>query len=107
MLSLALAGCANSGLKDATTAQPITNELGHVVGRKEVLNQGGPEELVRIVRYTPRLGTDGQIVAYEEAVPEGTILRSLDGRRFGVVYRDLRSQGTNPNNQGLTVNFSR
>ena len=33
----------------------------------------------------------------------GVVLRDVNGRRVGVRYNDLRSKGTNPNNDGVTV----
>ena len=47
------------------------------------------------------------MVAYEEPVPEGVVIHALDGRRIGVRYHDLRSRGSNQNNDGVTVTVPR
>jgi hypothetical protein len=54
--------------------------------------------------YTPRLDAQGEVVGYEETSAQGgTVLRDVNGRRVGVRYNDLRSRGTNPQGQGVTV----
>ena len=44
-----------------------------------------------------------QIIAYEEPVHGGTQIRSVDGRKRGLRYTDLRSRGSNAGNEGITV----
>jgi hypothetical protein len=103
LLALALSGCAalDTGALRSAGVQPLKNAQGHVIGHKETL-RGNGEKLVRIALYVPRLA-EGKVVGYEERVPGGSILRSLHGRKVGGRFVDLRSQGTNPGNRGLTI----
>ena len=64
---------------------------------------GRGEEIDRVVLFVPRLGERGKVVAYEERVKGGAVLRDLSGKRIGTRYADLRSRGTNARNQGLTI----
>ena len=84
--------------------EPLKNAQGHVIGHREKLILSG-EELDRVVLYTPRLGERGNVVAYEERVKSGVVLRDLNGKRIGNRFVDLRSRGTNARNSGLTVVF--
>jgi hypothetical protein len=61
------------------------------------------EEFEQVVNYVPRFDQKGALIGYEEPAPRWSILRSLDGRRVGVRYSDLRSRGTNPGGEGLSV----
>ena len=84
----------------------IKNSQGHVIGYRERLcdcDKG--EELDRVVLFTPRLGERGKIVAYEERVKGGAVLRDVNGKRIGNRYADLRSRGSNARNPGLTIVF--
>ena len=82
----------------------IKNEEGHVVGQKEMLRDAATGEMYEnIVYFTPRKDETGKIIGYEEPLAPGVVLRDLNGRRVGVRYTDLRSRGTNPNNEGVTV----
>lgn len=81
--------------------QPLKNAQGHVIGHKEILRNNG-ERLTRIALYVPRL-EGGKVVGYEERIRGGTVLRSLEGRKIGGRFIDLRSQGTNPGNKGLMI----
>ena len=105
LLTLVLAvACASVAEYEVLGVEPIKNADGHVIGRTERLRDVRTrEEVVQVTEYTPRLGRRGEVVAYEEAVPGGAVLRSLDGRRIGVRRSDLRSRGQNPGNQGLTI----
>ena len=103
-LALAAGGCSTT----APTAQyrsigiqPLKNAQGHVIGHKETLRANG-EKLTRIALYVP-LFEDGRVVGYEERIRGGTVLRSLEGRKIGGRFVDLRSQGTNPGNKGLMI----
>jgi hypothetical protein len=100
---LALPGCAGFDAREFRSAgvQPLKNAQGHVVGHKETLRANG-EKVTRIALYVPRLD-GGKVVGYEERVPGGSILRNLQGRKVGGRFVDLRSQGTNPGNRGLTI----
>jgi len=82
----------------------LKNADGHVVGQKEMLRDATTGEMYEnIVYFTPRKDDSGKIVGYEEPMAPGVVLRDLNGRRVGVRYSDLRSRGTNPNNEGVTV----
>ncbi len=82
----------------------LKNEQGHVVGQKELLRDASTgEQFEQVTYFTPRRDEKGNIIGYEEPLPPGVVLRSLDGRRVGVRYSDLRSRGTNPRNDGVTV----
>lgn len=100
---LALSGCAAFDARELRSAgvRPLKNVEGHVIGHKEILRSNG-EKVVRIALYVPRVD-DGRVIGYEERVPGGAILRNLQGRRVGGRFVDLRSQGTNPGNRGLTI----
>lgn len=103
LLALALSGCSGLDTRELRSAgvQPLKNARGHVIGHKETLRSNG-EKVVRIALYVPRVA-DGEVVGYEERVPGGSILRNLQGRKVGGRFVDLRSQGTNPGNRGLTI----
>jgi len=82
----------------------IKNEEGHVVGQKEMLRDATTgEQYENIVYFTPRKDESGKIIGYEEPMAPGVVLRDVNGRRIGVRYNDLRSKGTNPNSEGVTV----
>jgi len=82
----------------------IKNDQGHVVGQKERLRDATTgEQYENIVYFTPRRDEAGKIIGYEEPMAPGVVLRDINGRRVGVRYNDLRSKGTNPNNDGVTV----
>ena len=106
-VALAASGCSmldtKAQYKDYRSAgvQPLKNAKGHVIGHKETLRNNG-DTVARIALYVPRL-EDGKVVGYEELVPGGSVLRSLNGRKVGGRFIDLRSQGTNPGNRGLTI----
>ena len=102
-LALALSGCSTFDISQFRSAgvQPLRNTEGHVIGHKETLRNNG-EKVTRIALYVPRV-EDGKVVGYEELVPGGSILRNLRGRKVGGRFVDLRSQGTNPGNRGLTI----
>ena len=99
-LALAASGCSVMDYKSVGT-QPLRNAQGHVIGHKEIL-RGNGERLTRIALYVPRLEA-GKVVGYEERIRGGTVLRSLEGRRIGARFVDLRSRGTNPGNKGLMI----
>ena len=86
--------------------EEIRNAQGHVIGYREHLcDCAAGEELDRVVLYTPRLSQRGKVIAYEERVKGGAILRDLKGKRIGNRYVDLRSRGSNARNSGLTIVF--
>ncbi len=102
-----LIGCA-SPVAERGAPEPIVNGQGHVIGHQDFRPDPRSGEQVAVpVYYTPRYDAKGDVVAYEEPVPEGVVIRALDGRRIGVRYHDLRSRGTNQNNEGVTVTVPR
>src|ERR671922_2487778 len=102
-LTLAAGGCSMMQFKPLGK-ETLKNEQGHVIGYVErMCDCGKGEELDRVVLFTPRRGERGKIVAYEERVKGGAILRDLNGKRIGNRWADLRSRGTNPHNSGLTI----
>jgi hypothetical protein len=103
LAALLLAGCATVDYH-YLASQPITNDKGHVIGQKELLSDARTGELVeRVTLFTPRLDARGNVVGYEEPMASGTVLRGLDGKRVGMRYTDLRSRGTNPQSEPVTV----
>jgi hypothetical protein len=104
-LALAAGGCSTLEYQPLGK-EALKNSQGHVIGYVERLcDCGKGEELDRVVLYTPRLGERGKVVAYEERVKGGAILRDLSGKRIGTRYVDLRSRGSNARNSGLTIVF--
>ena len=86
--------------------EKLTNAQGHVIGYRERLcDCKAGEELDRVVLFTPRLGENGGVVAYEERIKGGVVLWDLKGKRIGSRYVDLRSRGTNAHNSGLMIVF--
>jgi hypothetical protein len=89
-----LLGCAANPAPDRASSQPITNDQGHVIGHRA-------REVVTY--YTPRYDPQGTLIGYQEQVRDGVVLRSVDGRRIGTRYSDLRSRGSNPGNDGIGI----
>jgi hypothetical protein len=98
-------GCAPTVEYQYIGTEFLRNSQGHVVGHKETLLDARTGEEVEIeMRYTPvRDATTGEIIAYEEPVHGGTQIRGVDGRKRGLRYTDLRSRGSNPGNEGITI----
>jgi hypothetical protein len=104
-LTLAAGGCSVMEYKPLGK-DTLTNAQGHVIGYRERLcDCGKGEELDRVVLFTPRLSERGTVVAYEERIKGGVVLRDLSGKRIGSRYVDLRSRGSNARNSGLTIVF--
>lgn len=103
--SLAAGGCSVLEYKPLGK-ETLRNAQGHVIGYTERLcDCKAGEELDRVVLFTPRLGERGKVVAYEERVKGGAVLRDVNGKRIGHRYVDLRSRGSNARNGGLTIVF--
>jgi hypothetical protein len=101
---LAAAGCADTIEYQYVGTEIVRNEQGHVVGHKELLVDARTgAEIEQVTHYSPRFDAKGEIVGYEEPVPGGALIRGIDGRRLGVRYTDLRSRGTNPGNEGISI----
>ena len=104
-LALAAGGCSTLEYKPLGT-EALKNSQGHVIGHVERLcDCGKGEALDRVVLYAPRVGERGKVVAYEERIKGGVILRDPNGKRIGSRYVDLRSRGSNARNSGLTIVF--
>jgi hypothetical protein len=104
-LSVAAGGCSVMEYKPLGK-DTLKNAQGHVIGYRERLcDCGKGEELDRVVLFTPRLSERGTVVAYEERIKGGVVLRDLTGKRIGSRYVDLRSRGSNARNSGLTIVF--
>ena len=102
-LGLLAGGCSTVEFKQLGV-EPLRNAQGHVIGQKETLcDCRSGERLARIALYIPRVDEHGTVVGYEELVRGGSVLRDLNGRRFGARWVDLRSRISNPNNKGLTI----
>lgn len=105
VFSLAVGGCSVLEYKPLGK-ETLRNAQGHVIGYTERLcDCGRGEEIDRVVLFVPRLGERGRVVAYEERVKGGAVLRDLNGKRIGNRWADLRSRGTNARNPGLTIVF--
>lgn len=97
-------GCAPTVEYRYVGTEPLKNDQGHVVGHKEMLaDPKTGEQFEQITHYQPVLNEKGEIYAYEEATRGGAVIRGLDGRRIGARYTDLRSRGTNPGSEGITI----
>jgi hypothetical protein len=102
-LSCLLGACTAVEYRIIST-QAIKNDQGHVVGHTDrMVDVSTGEEVEQVTMYVPRLDKNGAIVGYEEPEIRGTVLRGLDGRRVGVRYTDLRTRGSNPGSEGVTV----
>jgi hypothetical protein len=98
-----LLGCSTTQYQHLSS-RSLRNDQGHVFGHKETLrNTSSGEQSERTVLYVPRHDANGTVMGYEEPIAGGTVLRNVDGRRIGTRYADLRSRGTNPGNEGLTI----
>jgi hypothetical protein len=105
-LTLGAGGCSVMDYKPLGSSEVIKNAQGHVIGyRERMCDCDRGEELDRVVLFKPRLGERGKIVAYEERVKGGAILRDVNGKRIGNRFADLRSRGQNRGNGGLTIVF--
>lgn len=106
LIGLAAGGCSVLDYKSLGGKETLKNAQGHVIGFKErVCDCSAGEEIDRVTLFTPRLGEQGSVVAYEERVKGGGVLWDLRGKRIGSRYIDLRSRGTNARNSGLTIVF--
>lgn len=104
---LIAAGCAEIEYRYVST-EPVKNAQGHVIGHKDLLRDTKTgEEVEQVTHYVAVLDAKGDVVAYEEPVRGGSVIRSLDGRRIGARYMDLRSRATNPGSEGVTVTIQK
>ena len=99
-----LTACAGTAPPNDVRREPITDELGHVIGHKSLVSDPENGEKVQVsTYYLPRYDNKGNVVGYDEPVPEGVVIRSLEGRRIGVRRHDLRSRAQNPSNEGVSI----
>ena len=106
-LGLLAAGCTTAPVEYKYVGpgrELIKNDAGHVIGQKEMLRDADTgEQYEHVIYFAPRRDANGKIVGYEEPLPPGVVVRDLQGKRVGVRYSDLRSRGTNPRSDGVTV----
>jgi hypothetical protein len=87
-----LAGCATAPREAILATTTLTNEQGHVIGRRYIVqNLETRETWSNYTLYTPLTNARGEVVAYEEQVSDGTIRYGLNGRKIGGNLKDLRS----------------
>jgi hypothetical protein len=104
-LALGAGGCSTVDFKPLGS-EDLRNSQGHVIGYRERLcDCAAGEELDRVVLFTPRYSERGAVIAYEERVKGGAVLRDLSGKRIGNRWVDLRSRGSNAHSGGLTIVF--
>jgi len=102
--SLMATACADTVEYRYVSTEVLKNEQGHVVGHKELLRDARTgEEFELVTHYSPLFDSKGDIVGYQEPTRGGALIRGLDGRRIGARYTDLRSRGTNPGSEGVTI----
>jgi len=101
---LLAAACAKPVEYQYVGTEILRNDQGHVVGHKELLvDASDGQEIEQVTHYSPRYDAKGEIIGYEEAVRGGALIRSVDGKRLGIRYTDLRSRGTNRGNEGISI----
>jgi hypothetical protein len=95
LLVVLLAGCMSTGEPRLVSSTPLTNELGHVIGRRDIVeNRATAEVYSTYTLYDPVKNERGQVVGYEEKISDGTVRYGLYGRKIGGTFRDLRSGGS-------------
>ena len=100
---LCASGCTVIETKPVAREE-LKNAQGYVIGYKDMMrDERSGEELAQITLFVPRLGERGELVGYEERVRGGTVLHDLNGKRIGMRWLDVRSRGSNPQNQGLLI----
>ena len=96
-----VAGCATAPRESILATMTLTNEQGHVIGRRQIVqNPETRETWSNYTLFTPLTNPRGEVVAYEEQVADGTIRYGLNGRKIGGNLKDLRSGSS----FGLVVN---
>ena len=99
-----LAACAPTVEYQYIGTEIMRNDQGHVVGHKDLLvDARNGEEIEQPVHYTPLLDASGNVIGYQQPVAGGMLIRSVDGRRIGARYTDLRSRGSNRGNDGVMI----
>ena len=96
-----IGGCTTlTDLGTSVRKESLRNDLGHVIGYKNMLrNEQTGEVLAQVSLYTPMRSESGEIVGYEEQARDGAIIRDLSGRAIGSKFTDLRSR------KSLTIVF--
>ena len=101
---LMAAACAKPVEYQYVSTEFLRNSEGHVVGHKELMvDASDGQEIEQVTHYSPRYNENGEVTGYEEAVPGGALIRSVNGRRVGMRYTDLRSRGSNRGNEGISI----
>src|SRR5688572_19279948 len=104
LAAFAIGGCSTVANVKVVDRQATKNAEGHVVGYEQKLrNQETGEVSARSQLFVPVRNAQGEVIAYEERAGEHAIIRSVDGRRIGTRYNDLRSRSTNSKSRGITV----
>lgn len=108
--AFALGGCSTmSDYGPVSKSGPLSkktvkNELGHVIGYKQMLRNADTGEVVaQVSLFSPIVSEGGMIVGYEEPARGGAIIRDLAGHSIGGRFSDLRSRSTNANSKGFTL----
>ena len=87
-----VAGCVTTPGESILATMTLTNEQGHVIGRRHIVqNLETRETWSNYTLFTPLTNGRGEVVAYEEQVADGTIRYGLNGRKIGGSLKDLRS----------------
>ena len=87
-----LSGCAGAPRESVLATMTLTNEQGHVIGRRHIVQNAETRETwSNYTLYTPLVDKRGEVIAYEEQVGDGTIRYGLNGRKIGGSMKDLRS----------------
>ena len=85
----------SAGEPRVLSSVPLTNEAGHVIGRRDIVENAATREVYSTYTvFDPVKNERGQIVGYEEKVADGTVRYGLNGRKIGGTFRDLRSGGS-------------
>ncbi len=92
-----LAACASDTSHVSVKKEFFTDAKGHVVGERETLRHASTgETFERVEMFTVLHSADGTPIAYEQRVPNGSIVRDSEGNPIGWRTIDLRSRGSNP-----------
>lgn len=90
-----LAACTTLGEPRLLGSTPLTNEAGHVIGRRDLVENPATREVYsNYTLFDPVKNERGQVIGYEEKVADGTVRYGLTGRKIGGMFRDLRSGGS-------------
>ena len=92
--TFAIGGCSTLTDYGPVSKKNLKNELGHVIGYKQLLrNERTGEIVAQVSLYSPIIGDSGKVMGYEEQARSGSIIRDLNGRSIGGRFSDNRSKG--------------